>query len=84
MTDLKVYKNGKLVPKPQRQKVIDDAHRSRENPWGVLGKPENVSSSTINENPNFTKKGGFYKKANVKMGGRGRLKNGGPRYGDPK
>ena len=45
MTDLKVYKNGKLVPKPQRQKVIDDAHRSRENPWG---KPVNVNPTKIN------------------------------------
>jgi hypothetical protein len=81
MTDLKVYKDGKLVPKHKRQQVIDDAHKSRENPWG---KPDDVNPSKIDENPNFTKKGGLYKKANVKMGGRGRLKNGGPRYGDPK
>lgn len=50
MTDLKVYKNGKLVPKHKRQQVIDDAHKSRENPWG---KPVNVNPTKINNNPKF-------------------------------
>ena len=44
MTDLKVYKNGKLVPKHKRQQVIDDAHKSRENPWG---KPVNVNPTKM-------------------------------------
>ena len=68
MTDLKVYKDGKLVPKHKRQQVIDDAHRSRENPWG---KPENVNPSTVNETPKFTRMGGLYKRTVT-------------RYGDPK
>ena len=71
MTDLKVYKNGKLVPKHKRQEVIDKAHKDREHPWGVLGKPENVNPNTVNENPKFTKMGGLYKRTVT-------------RYGDPK
>ena len=66
--DLKVYKDGKLVPKHQRQKVIDEAHEQRENPWG---KPENVNPSKINEKPKFTKMGGLYQRTVT-------------RYGDPK
>ena len=68
MTDLKVYKDGKLVPKHKRQQVIDDAHKSRENPWG---KPDDVNPSKIDENPKFTKMGGLYKRTVT-------------RYGDPK
>ena len=47
--DLKVYKDGKLVPKHQRQKVIDEAYEQRENPWG---QPE-MQPSKINENLNL-------------------------------
>ena len=54
MTVLKVYKNGKLVPKHKRQEVIDKAHKDREHPWG---NPDDVNPSKRDENPKFNKMG---------------------------